>query len=72
LVTPKARTDINWDAVKVIWLNGQHTREELGAMFGIYLCWNLTNFRFIVFCVLVYLEDRKKSVSLHRRAAWAR
>src|SRR6516165_9764134 len=32
---PRARTDINWDAVKVIWLNGQHTSEELGAMFGI-------------------------------------
>jgi hypothetical protein len=32
---PRARTDINWDAVKVIWLNGQHTSEELGAIFGI-------------------------------------
>jgi hypothetical protein len=32
---PRARTDINWDAVKVIWLGGQHTSEELGAMFGI-------------------------------------
>jgi hypothetical protein len=32
---PRARSDINWDAVKVIWLNGQHTSEELGAMFGI-------------------------------------
>jgi hypothetical protein len=31
---PRARTDINRDAVKVIWLNGQHTCEELGAMFG--------------------------------------
>jgi hypothetical protein len=31
----RARTDINWDAVKVIWLGGQHTSEELGAMFGI-------------------------------------
>jgi hypothetical protein len=32
---PRARTDINWDAVRVIWLNGQHTSEEFGAMFGI-------------------------------------
>jgi hypothetical protein len=32
---PRARTDINWDAVKVIWLNSQHTSEEIGAMFGI-------------------------------------
>src|SRR5262249_10531021 len=32
---PRARNDINWDAVKVIWLGGQHTSEELGAMFGI-------------------------------------
>jgi hypothetical protein len=32
---PRARTDINWGAVRVIWLNGQHTSEELGAMFGI-------------------------------------
>jgi hypothetical protein len=32
---PRARTDINWDAVKVIWLEGQHTSEELGAIFGI-------------------------------------
>src|SRR5215469_16035826 len=32
---PRARSDINWDAVKVIWLGGQHTSEELGAMFGI-------------------------------------
>jgi hypothetical protein len=32
---PRARSDINWDAVKVIWLNGQHTSEELGAIFGI-------------------------------------
>ena len=32
---PRARTDINWPAVKVIWLNGQHTSEELGAIFGI-------------------------------------
>jgi hypothetical protein len=32
---PRARTDINWDAVKVIWPNGRHTSEELGAMFGI-------------------------------------
>jgi hypothetical protein len=31
---PRPRSDINWDAVKVIWLNGQHTSEELGAMFG--------------------------------------
>jgi hypothetical protein len=32
---PRPRSDINWDAVKVIWLNGQHTSEELGAIFGI-------------------------------------
>jgi hypothetical protein len=32
---PRSRSDINWDAVKIIWLNGQHTSEELGAMFGI-------------------------------------
>ena len=32
---PRARTDINWDALKVLWTNGQHTSEELGAMFGI-------------------------------------
>ena len=32
---PRARSDINWDAVKVIWLNDQHTSEELGPMFGI-------------------------------------
>jgi hypothetical protein len=32
---PRARADINWDAVKVIWLGGQHTSEELGAKFGI-------------------------------------
>jgi hypothetical protein len=32
---PRARKDINWDAVKVIWLNGQHTSDELGVMFGI-------------------------------------
>jgi hypothetical protein len=32
---PRARADINWDAVKVMWLNGQHTSEELGATFGI-------------------------------------
>jgi len=24
----RARTDVNWDAVKVIWLGGQHTSEE--------------------------------------------
>ena len=35
IVMPRPHTDINWDAVKVIWLNGQHTSEELGAMFGI-------------------------------------
>jgi hypothetical protein len=34
-VMARERTDINWDAVKVIWFNGQHTSEELGAMFGI-------------------------------------
>src|ERR1700756_5674814 len=36
-VMPRARTDINWPAVKVMWLNGQHTStsEELGAIFGI-------------------------------------
>jgi hypothetical protein len=32
---PRARTDINWPAVKVMWLNGQHTSDELGAIFGI-------------------------------------
>jgi hypothetical protein len=32
---PRARTDINWDAVKVPWINASHTSEELGAMFGI-------------------------------------
>jgi hypothetical protein len=32
---PRARTEINWPAVKVMWLSGQHTSEELGAIFGI-------------------------------------
>jgi hypothetical protein len=26
---------INWDAVKVVWLNGQYKSEEICAMFGI-------------------------------------
>ena len=32
---PRARSDINWPAVKAMWLSRQHTSEELGAIFGI-------------------------------------
>jgi len=32
---PKARTDINWDAVKALWLSGAHTSQELAAVFDI-------------------------------------
>jgi hypothetical protein len=32
---PRARTDINWDAVKVMFQSGQHTSAELNAIFGI-------------------------------------